>query len=446
MIAYEVNFDGLVGPTHHYAGLAKGNLASIHNAYTTANPKAAALQGLKKMRLLHELGIKQAFFPPHLRPNLSLLYQLGFTGTSAQQVTKAYQYSPQLLSACFSASSMWTANAAMVSPSSDCADRKLHLTPANLISNFHRHQEATFYYQLLGYIFGDERYFAIHQPLPASFHTSDEGAANHNRISTHHAKPGVNVFVYGKKAFARNLNEPVTFPARQTLEASEAIARAHQLDSVKTVFVKQTALAIDQGVFHNDVIAVANENVLLIHEKAWENQYSVLETIQEKLGEKLIILEVLDAELSLADAVNSYLFNSQLITCPNGNMALISPLECSHNPAVKRYIDTIIADPTNPITAVHYLEVKQSMSNGGGPACLRLRVVMNTEELTAIKPQFLINDARLNHLEQWVTNYYRDRLDIYDLCDPDLITESYTALEALANWLDLTSVYSFQHV
>ena len=28
-MAYEVNFDGLVGPTHNYAGLSYGNVASL---------------------------------------------------------------------------------------------------------------------------------------------------------------------------------------------------------------------------------------------------------------------------------------------------------------------------------------------------------------------------------------------------------------------------------
>ncbi|MDX2347040.1 MAG: N-succinylarginine dihydrolase, partial [Legionella sp.] len=31
---YELNLDGLVGPTHHYAGLAYGNTASLAHANT----------------------------------------------------------------------------------------------------------------------------------------------------------------------------------------------------------------------------------------------------------------------------------------------------------------------------------------------------------------------------------------------------------------------------
>lgn len=48
MKVYELNMDGLVGPTHNYAGLAPGNIASLNYASVASNPQAAALQGLKK--------------------------------------------------------------------------------------------------------------------------------------------------------------------------------------------------------------------------------------------------------------------------------------------------------------------------------------------------------------------------------------------------------------
>lgn len=144
MNVYELNMDGLVGQTHHYAGLSSGNIASTNNALSISNPQAAARQGLEKMRRLYNMGLKQGLLPPHQRPNLNLLYQLGFKGTPSEQINKAYKTAPELLSACYSASCMWTANAATVSASVDTEDNKVHFTAANLISNLHRHQEADF--------------------------------------------------------------------------------------------------------------------------------------------------------------------------------------------------------------------------------------------------------------------------------------------------------------
>ena len=142
MSAYEVNFDGLVGLTHHYAGLSFGNVASTRNQQAVANPKLAARQGLLKMKQLADLGFVQAVLPPHERPQVDLLRQLGFSGTDAQVLARAAQQAPRLLCAVSSASAMWTANAATVSPSSDTADGRVHFTVANLNNKFHRASEA----------------------------------------------------------------------------------------------------------------------------------------------------------------------------------------------------------------------------------------------------------------------------------------------------------------
>lgn len=442
---HEVNIDGLVGPTHHYAGLSAGNLASTHNALSTANPAAAALQGLKKMRLLHELGIKQAIMPPHQRPNLHLLHQLGFTGTPFEQINKAYRAAPELLSACYSASSMWAANAATVSASKDCADKRVHFTTANLVSNLHRHQEASFSAYLLKTLFHDERYFCHHPVLPASSVTGDEGAANHNRLCKTHDTTGINLFVYGKQALnAKASKAPMKYPVRQTLEASHAIARSHGLDPNRTLFACQNPAVIDQGVFHNDVIAVANESLLFIHEEALLNQQDVLKQLQQQAEFPLTIIEVNHADVSVSDAVNSYLFNSQLVTLPNGHMALIAPSECEHHPRVKPFLDMILADTHNPLSHIYYLDLKQSMRNGGGPACLRLRVPLNDDELQAMHPGIVINDSRLSSLEDWVKKHYRDRLDVTSLLDPLLLNESLRALDELSSLLHLGAIYPFQ--
>lgn len=447
MNVYELNLDGLVGPTHHYAGLSDGNIASANNALLPSNPQAAARQGLEKMRLLHNMGLKQGLLPPHQRPNLHLLHQMGFSGTPTEQINKASKIAPELLSACYSASSMWTANAATVSASSDTADNKVHFTAANLISNLHRHQEAAFSKKLLQHLFADPGFFHHHSILPQSSTTGDEGAANHSRICQSHSQSGINLFVYGKKALGtkQEHSTPVKYPARQTREASEAIARGHQLHSDRVIFACQNSNAVDQGVFHNDVISVANEYVFFTHEEAFYNQAEFINSLKAKADFPLVIIEVSKEQLSVKDAVETYLFNSQLLSLPDQKgMMLIAPIECQNNTQVKKCIDDIINDTANPVNLVHYLDLKQSMRNGGGPACLRLRVPLKEQELNAMHQNVLVNNQLLDVLDSWVIKHYRTELSIHDLADPQLMDESLRALDELTQILNLGSIYPFQ--
>lgn len=447
MNVYELNMDGLVGPTHHYAGLSAGNLASTSNALSPSNPQAAARQGLEKMRLLHNMGLKQGLLPPHQRPNLDMLFQLGFTGSPTEQIIKASKTAPEILSACYSASSMWSANAATVSASSDTEDQKVHFTAANLLSNLHRHQESAFSKKLLHAIFANPNYFHHHPVLPCSSATGDEGAANHNRLCKSHTDAGINLFVFGKKALGSKVgqNEPTRYPARQTLEASEAIVRAHLLNPEQVIFAHQNSAAVDQGVFHNDVISVANESVFLLHEETFFNQEEVLQSLRSKADFPLTILEISNKTLSVKDAVDTYLFNSQLISLPDQkSMILIAPFECQNNPRVKRCIDDLITDNSNPINSVQYLDLKQSMRNGGGPACLRLRVPLTEQELGAIHQSVLVTNQLLDTLDQWVLKHYRTELLASDLADPQLMNESLMALDELSQILKLGSIYPFQ--
>lgn len=444
MDTYELNMDGLVGPSHNYAGLAAGNVASTNNALTVSNPQAAALQGLEKMYFLFDMGLKQGVLPPHQRPNLHLLHQLGFQGTAAQQIAKAFKAEPKLLYASYSASSMWTANAATVSASADTRDKKVHFTAANLVSNLHRHHEADFSQQLLSLIFADPNYFVHHPIIPKSLITSDEGAANHNRLCQSHQHAGINLFIYGKKGMGINEFGPKHYPARQTKEASEAIARSHLLNPEHTLFARQNPDAIDNGVFHNDVISVANESVYLIHEQALYQQENILKQLR-KASFPLTIIEIKNQQLSLKDAVATYLFNSQLLTIPHKEeMILLAPSECQNNYAVSAVINEILAAPNNPINAVHYLDLKQSMRNGGGPACLRLRIPLTTAELAAMHQSVLITQPLLGRLKQWVLKYYRSTLASQDLVDPLLLEEHFFALDELTQILKLGSIYPFQ--
>ena len=439
MTYHQYNFDGLIGPTHNYAGLSFGNLASSKNAGAASNPKEAALQGLAKMSAAMELGLKQGFLPPQDRPHLKTLRALGFAGTDKQIIEKAAKAEPQLLANCYAASSMWTANAGTVAPSPDTADGKVHFTPANLAANFHRSIEADTTARTLKHIFNDEKCFAHHPPLPGAMHFGDEGAANHGRLCEAHGDTGVHLFVYGV--------DGDRFPARQKQRASEAVARNHLLDPAKTVFVEQSKAALDAGAFHNDVVGVANGTVLFLHEQSFADPKAAYAEIREKAP----FVEIIEApadDVSLDDCIKSYLFNSQLLTLPNqggagGEMALLLPTESEENPAVKTFVDETLSK-NNPINRVIYKDVRESMRNGGGPACLRLRVVLSEAEAAAANAQFLLDADRISALEAWVCAHYRDRLTPDDLCDPAFMDESFRAMQALTDLLDMGAFYDFQ--
>lgn len=444
MKTVEANFDGLVGPTHNYAGLSYGNIASKSNASSLSNPKQAALQGLDKMKALSDMGMLQGVLAPQERPDIYALRRLGFSGSDAQVMQSAYKQAPHIFLACCSASSMWTANAATVSPSADTADKRVHFTPANLTNKFHRSLEPQVTGNILKAVFNNQTHFAHHQHLPDNDHFGDEGAANHTRLCHAFGEPGIELFVYGKHAFDDRQASPKKYPARQTIEASHAVARLHQLSPERTVFAQQNPSVIDAGVFHNDVIAVGNRNVLFYHQDAFLHTDEVKQQIRTGLGEAdFHFLEVPRDLVSVEEAIKTYLFNTQLITLPDGSMVIIAPMECEQSETVKRYLDDLISS-NNPITAVHFFDVKQSMQNGGGPACLRLRVVLNEQEQQAVNQATIIDDAKYSQLQAWVNAHYRDRLQEQDLIDPQLLNESRTALDELTQLLGLGSVYPFQ--
>ena len=442
MPAVELNLDGLVGPTHHYGGLGQGNVASQRHRHEVSNPCAAALEGIAKMRLLVSLGIPQAVLPPQERPLVSALRRVGFAGDDDAVLAAAAGAAPDLLSAAASTSSMWAANAATISPAADTPDGRVHLTPANLVSQFHRSLEPPATARVLARIFADESRFAHHAPLPAALPFADEGAANQMRLCHSHGERGLEVFVYGREGDTGGRH-----PARQSLAASEAVARLHGLAADQTLFLRQSDAALEAGVFHNDVIAVANENVLLVHERAFADSAAALNRIREAsaraCGTGLVVIEVPEQAVSLADAVDTYLFNSQLVTLPAGGMALVCPAECRRHAATSRWLDGLVA-AGGPVVAVHPVDVRQSMHNGGGPACLRLRVVLTPADLAAVHPGVMATPERLATLEAWVRRHYRDRLSIADLADPALLAESRRALDELTGILDLPGLYSFQ--
>ncbi len=443
--AVEANFDGLVGPTHNYGGLAFGNFASKKYAHITSYPRAAALQGLSKMYLLLQLGIPQGILPPHERPNIALLKSLGFLGTERHILKTAAKEAPKILRAAYSASNMWSANAATVTPSIDCRNQHLQFTPANLVSHLHRAQETTFTYRILHKIFHDESKFQLHAALPATFQLADEGAANHNRFCASYGSEGYSLFVYGRKGFEDSENMQGLYLPRQTLEASEAIARLHQMNMQRNFFVQQNPIAIDKGVFHNDVISLVNQNVCLYHEEAFLNGTSFVENLKQALPFQTYFLKITSHELSLEEAVQTYLFNSQLVSLKDGEMALIAPEECRESKRAFQVLSRLLAED-NPIKNLHFVDCRQSMQNGGGPACLRLRIVLTEEERKSSLATIWLDEVLYKKLVAWVERHYREELSAEDLLDPHLMIESREALDALTQLLGLGSIYPFQHV
>jgi len=442
--AREFNFDGLVGPSHNYAGLSFGNVASFNNVRSAANPRQAALQGLAKMRELAARGFAQAVMPPQGRPNFRLLRSLGFTGSDADVLAQAYREAPVILACAWSAAPMWTANAATVSPSADSIDGRVHFTAANLNNKLHRSEEHLQATRTLRAIFHDSSRFVVHEALPPVPAFGDEGAANHTRLAASHGAAGVELFVYGRVEFDPAAPSPKKYPARQTLEASQAIARLHGLDPVRTVFAAQNPDVIDQGVFHNDVIAVGNGNVLFYHDQAFFDEAGTLESLRRALGATgadLQPVRVDSHQVPVADAVASYLFNSQLLTKPDGRMALVVPHECRENAAVARYLAGLVAGD-GPIDELIEFDLRQSMRNGGGPACLRLRVVLTDEEAAAMHQGVIMTEPLYAQLVAWVEHHYRDRIEPKDLADPQLAIECATALEELSRILGLPGLYN----
>lgn len=436
----EIIFIGLPGATHHYGGLSSDNVASSLNRSTVSSPKEAALQVLGLMRLMLQLGLKVAVLPPQLRPHMPLLRQ-HFSGTVEEMIRQASREAPALLEKASSASAMWTANAATVSPAVDTLDGKLHLTAANLFSNLHRRIEAEDTYDVLAGIFAHVPDVIVHPPLSAAAGLYDEGAANHMRLSPTHGDKGLHVFVYGADGSERDPES-----ARQTLSASRAVQRQHCLPEHEVLFVRQNPDVIRAGVFHNDVIAVSNGNMLLAHEHAFERGYTSLEDIDEAYarlhpGQELNVVVVSDEQLSVEEAVHTYFFNSQIVTLPNGRMAVIAPVEMEnlYDGKAAALMEDIRLDARNPIDEVHYVDLRQSMRNGGGPACLRLRVACTEMQETALRghARVMVDEVLLEALESVIYQYYPDAITAHDLGNPAIYHASLKAMEALGQVLRL---------
>lgn len=428
----EINVDGLVGPTHHFGGLGVGNTASIEHAHRTSYPRRAALQGLAKAALLHRLGVPQFLLLPPARPRLELLTALGYRGTLQQQLTEAWESAPLVLSAVFSSAFMWAANSATVTPAVDSEDSRLHITPANLISSLHRAGEATERHADLQELLGRVPAAVVHDPLPACLALRDEGAANHMRLCDSSGKNGVHLFVYGEATVQREEESPARFFPRQAQLASQAIASRHRLPSSRVMLLRQHPDSISAGVFHNDVIATSHQDLLIHHEHAFCDSAVRLPEIermfQQATGGPLRRVEVSGEELPLNDAVSSYFFNSQIVSpgsaCDRGaapRMLIVCPTQCRDNQNANRLIERLLADPEVPIEQVEFIDLAESMAGGGGPACLRLRVLLESDCMEQLQDFQRLGERREETIARAIERWYPEKLDVIDFCNAELV-------------------------
>jgi succinylarginine dihydrolase len=289
----------------------------------------------------------------------------------------------------------------------------------------HRSQEWPDTLKQLQLAFADRAHFAVHGPVPPTF--GDEGAANHMRLCPSHQEAALEVFVYGRGG--------TRFPARQHEQSSRIVARKHGLDPDRVIFVEQNPNAIAAGSFHNDVVAVANEYVLFTHELAFADPAGTYDAIRAKCPSAQIV-EVPATSVSLEEAISSYLFNAQLVTPPSGEMTLVVPSECRDSARVWNWLQEMLAG-NGPIRHVNVVDVRQSMANGGGPACLRLRVVADP---AAIDPRFLLDPAKAEVMEQVISKHWPEQIDTGDIGNETLAESIRTARSGLLEALDLSEL------
>lgn len=427
----EANIDALVGPTHHFGGLGVGNVASMEHASQSSHPKAAALEGLQKAALVAGLGVPQYVWLPPARPRLDGLSQLGFRGSMAEQLEAAYYTAPQAFSAAFSSAFMWAANAATVTPAADASDARYHFTPANLVSSWHRAAEASERQADLQHLVDGDSRCEVHDPLPAILPLRDEGAANHMRLCDKTGRLGFNVFVHGDEDGREHSTK---FLPRHTRAASEALARRHRLDPETTFFLHQHPDAISAGVFHNDVIATSHQGLWIHHEYAFIDGKPEIDRLEksfvDRVGQPLQRIEVSSHELSLTDAVQSYFFNSQIVTPSSAGdgegssrMVLICPSQCRDIASARKLVESLVAREDVPIDEVFYVSLFESMANGGGPACLRFRIPADPPLQSTLAKALKVDNKSIDILSSLIEKHYPERLQISDLLDVQFVEQ-----------------------
>ena len=366
----QVFIDCMPGPTNHFGGHAFGNMASMTAKGQHSNPKKAALEWIEKINKLKKIGAYQLILPPHRRP------------------LAHYLKHPQLNE--LSSGFIWMANAGHFIPNSDTSKRYHQFIPANMNATYHRKYEHMFNTYWIKQILKNIPH-QLHGPLSSD----DEGAANTVRLWNKDI--GIHVAVYGHKN--------THFPSRQN---EDSIKELQEKTNILTLFkLQQKSIAIDHGVFHNDVICFGFKNTLFCHEHAFENQNEKLNNLKkifhQKTNENLTIIEIKESELTLDECISTYLFNSQVIIQKN-NIILLCPSTVKRNN--KSLSITNQWQQKGYFSDVQYIDIKSSLMNGGGPACLRLCMYLNGNEIKKIPKQFWASENKIKELTKFINTEY----------------------------------------
>ena len=169
---------------------------------------------------------------------------------------------------------------------------------------------------------------------------------------------------------------------------------------------------------------------MLIHERAWENQAATLHRIRARVPD-LRVFQVSSRDLSLEQAVTSYLFNSQLLETSDGWL-LNAPIECADG-AARMVVDRLERDGF--VDRVRFNDLRQSMDGGGGPACLRLRLPLTEDEFRLLPETLMMTEERVEKLRSWVKKWYPSILRIEDLADAGFARRARKCSQALVEVL-----------
>jgi len=444
----EISLEGLPGPSHSFGGLAYGDFAAMASAGKTSRPRLAAQQCLRKIRRLVQAGVPVMIMPPHERPAVWFLRRIGYRGSDSAIIEAVGHSAPWLLPVIYSSAGMWCANSATAVPAVDASDGRCHVIVANLAANLHRSLEPEFVERILGRALPERAGFAVHPGLPCHTTFWDEGAANHVRLSSGGA--GIHLFAHGRKArhdIWKHATEGGSIIGRQTDEASYAVARLGQLPLERTVFFQQNQRVIDGGVFHNDVICMSVGTALIVHEWAFDDWHNVRGELLRRADEAHVgdvrIVEIPASDVSVEECVKTYLFNSQLVTLPAGGVLMLCPVACQESAATRAAIDRMQHELRDLRIVSEFVDLEESLANGGGPACLRLRIAVNDAQLSELRPA-LVDASLLDELETAIGVAYREMLTLRDLEDPGFGEECKVTLERISRLLGYDNVYSFQ--
>ncbi|RAP29456.1 hypothetical protein DID78_03615 [Candidatus Marinamargulisbacteria bacterium SCGC AG-343-D04] len=421
-----VFIDGLMGPSYHFGGLSLGNTWSETHFKEISFPKKAALEGLHKMFEVYSLGLHQYVLPP-VRKDVSALFRsLGYDHFNSESLRELFSVNPYFVSSVFSSSSAWLANIGHVTPACDSFTHKMNVTPANLNYCFHRSCDVEGYRDLLSTLFENCHDVVLHRPITSSF--GDEGSANTVRLSASSGE-GFFLYVYGKTVDRTYSHK---YPARQSKEAFDILVKQHHV-SRKFVMVQQSQEAIDAGVFHNDVICFGLENLLIVHESAFENQEEVMsyvkELYEETFSEDLQVIVISREMMSLEEAVKSYFFNSQLLPLSDGGFHCFVSTHSRKYSALEQVLQYIQSECSR--FSYSYVECDESIKNGGGPACLRLGFVASEHDRKLLNDAFLLTQERYDFLYSFISRHYPDEMQFEQLRDYEFLCECREIVDSL---------------